>query len=97
MSASFGFTDKEVSYLCDRNHIDKEQIRILHDGRKIGEREIFVSLLRLPFDETSFGIKRENNDFNNKNIAQKRDLKKFPGRKRKEKAQWTNKKRFMSA
>jgi len=39
MAASFGFTDEEVSDLCDRNHIDKEQIRIWYDGYKIGDQK----------------------------------------------------------
>lgn len=39
MAASFGFTDDEVSDLCDRNHIDKEQIRIWYDGYKIGDQK----------------------------------------------------------
>ena len=39
MASSFGFTDDEVSDLCDRNHIDKEQIRIWYDGYKIGDQK----------------------------------------------------------
>ena len=39
MAASFGFTDEEVSDLCDRNHINKEQIRIWYDGYKIGDQK----------------------------------------------------------
>ena len=39
MAASFGFTDEEVSGLCDRNHIDKDQIRIWYDGYKIGDQK----------------------------------------------------------
>ena len=39
MAASFGFTDDEVSDLCNRNHIDKEQIRLWYDGYKIGDQK----------------------------------------------------------
>jgi len=36
MATCFGFTDEEVSELCLRNEIDKEQIKIWYDGYKIG-------------------------------------------------------------
>ena len=39
MAASFGFTYDEVSDLCDRNNIDKEQIKIWYDGYRIGEQK----------------------------------------------------------
>ena len=39
MAASFGFTDEEVSDLCDRNDMDKEQIRIWYDGYSIGDQK----------------------------------------------------------
>ena len=39
MAASFGFTDEEVSDLCDRNEMDKEQIRIWYDGYCIGDQK----------------------------------------------------------
>ena len=39
MAASFGFTDEEVSDLCDCNNIDKEQIRIWYDGYSIGDQK----------------------------------------------------------
>ena len=39
MAASFGFTDEEVSDLCDRNDMDKEQIRVWYDGYSIGDQK----------------------------------------------------------
>ena len=39
MAACFGFTDEEVSELCIRNKIDKEQVRIWYDGYRIGEQK----------------------------------------------------------
>lgn len=39
MSASFGFTDEEVTDLCNRNDVDKEQIKIWYDGYRIGEQK----------------------------------------------------------
>ena len=39
MAASFGFTDDEVSDLCDRNYIDKEHIKTWYDGYKIGDQK----------------------------------------------------------
>lgn len=39
MAACFGFTDEEVSELCFRNEIDKEQIKIWYDGYRIGGQE----------------------------------------------------------
>ena len=39
MAACFGFTDEEVSELCVRNKIDKEQVRTWYDGYRIGEQE----------------------------------------------------------
>ena len=39
MAASFGFTDEEVSDLCNRNNIDKDLIRIWYDGYKIGDQK----------------------------------------------------------
>lgn len=39
MADCFGFTDKEVSELCVRNKIEKEQIKTWYDGYRIGEEE----------------------------------------------------------
>ena len=39
MAACFGFTDEEVSELCLRNKIDKEQIKIWYDEYRIGDQE----------------------------------------------------------
>lgn len=39
MAACFGFTDEEVTGLCVRNKIDKEQVRIWYDGYRIGEQK----------------------------------------------------------
>lgn len=39
MAACFGFTDEEVSELCMRNEIDKEQVRTWYDGYQIGEEK----------------------------------------------------------
>lgn len=39
MAASFGFTNEEVLDLCNRNNIDKEQIRLWYDGYMIGEQK----------------------------------------------------------
>lgn len=39
MAACFGFTDEEVSDLCNRNEIDKEQIKMWYDGYRIGGQE----------------------------------------------------------
>ena len=39
MAACFGFTDEEVSELCARNKIDKEQVRTWYDGYRIGEQK----------------------------------------------------------
>ncbi len=39
MAASFGFTDGEVSDLCSRYNIDKEQIRTWYDGYVIGDQK----------------------------------------------------------
>lgn len=39
MAACFGFTDEEVSELCMRNKIDKEQVRTWYDGYRIGEQK----------------------------------------------------------
>ena len=39
MAACFGFTDEEVSDLCCRNKIDKEQIKLWYDGYRIGEQK----------------------------------------------------------
>ena len=39
MEACFGFTDEEVTELCLRNEIDKEQIKIWYDGYRIGGQE----------------------------------------------------------
>ena len=39
MAACFGFTDEEVTELCLRNEIDKEQIKIWYDGYRIGSQE----------------------------------------------------------
>lgn len=39
MSACFGFTDEEVSALCARNEVDKEQIKTWYDGYRVGEQE----------------------------------------------------------
>ena len=36
MAACFGFTDEEVSDLCSRHKIDKEQIKLWYDGYRIG-------------------------------------------------------------
>ena len=38
LAACFGFTDDEVSDLCNRNHVDKEQIKIWYDGYRIGDQ-----------------------------------------------------------
>ena len=39
MAACFGFTDEEVSDLCNRNKIDKEQIKMWYDGYRIGDQK----------------------------------------------------------
>ena len=39
MAASFGFTDVEVTDLCNRHGFDKEQIRIWYDGYRIGDQK----------------------------------------------------------
>lgn len=39
MAASFGFTEEEVSELCKRNNVDKEQVRLWYDGYRIGDQK----------------------------------------------------------
>lgn len=36
MAACFGFTDEEVTDLCNRNGVDKEQMKLWYDGYMIG-------------------------------------------------------------